>query len=345
MQSAESAIDSLKSIRFVPLILLACAAPGGASTLFEEAAVIDVRLTGPIASLIEKSDAHPELSFLLEADGRQHSVAVRVRGKSRTELCKIPPLRINFSESDTAGTVFAGQDKLKLVTHCKKADSYRVNVLEEYAAYRIFNLLSDVGFRVRLLRITYVDTDARSDDESERRYGFFIETTDELASRIGGRPVEAEGVRLGELNAQQAATVYIFHYLIGNTDWSLVTADGDDYCCHNGELFAIGEEIFVVPYDFDLSGLVNAKYAKPLPEMRISRVTQRRYRGYCIATDALTDSLRAIVAKQAEILGVIEELPDLSDRDIRSNTKYLRQFFDKAKNEEKLIRRFEQRCL
>jgi hypothetical protein len=51
-----------------------------------------------------------------------------------------------------AQTVFAGQEKLKVVTHCRNEDSGETNVLEEYAAYRILGLLTEAAYRVRLLR-------------------------------------------------------------------------------------------------------------------------------------------------------------------------------------------------
>jgi len=166
-----------------------------------------------------------------------------------------------------------------------------------------------------------------------------------LADRVGGQPVQEPAVSLQSLNSQQAATVYIFQYLIGNTDWSLVTADTDDTCCHNGDLFDIGSDRYYVPYDFDLSGLVNANYARPDPSLRISRVTQRRYRGYCISSDELKNALGAIKAQRTDILEVIKQLPRLSQKNIKAKTKYLDKFFDQANNEDKILKSFERRCL
>src|SRR5439155_1174386 len=65
-------------------------------------------------------------------------VDVRTRGIFRLKECAFPPLRLDFPESRVHGTVFAGQDKLKLVTHCRNARSpYEQNVLQEYVLYPI----------------------------------------------------------------------------------------------------------------------------------------------------------------------------------------------------------------
>ena len=61
-----------------------------------------------------------------------------------------------------------------LVTHCHyKRDDYEQYLLEEYLIYRMYNLLSDVSFNVRLGRITYVDTE--EDPDPMKQYKFLIE--------------------------------------------------------------------------------------------------------------------------------------------------------------------------
>lgn len=331
--------------KLLTLILLVHVSGASASSLFEENTVIKVNLVGPLSSLFEAADESEELPFLLRANGVEHSIKVRVRGKSRRRVCNFPPLRLNFADDDTAQTIFAGQDKLKLITHCFESNSAQTDILQEYAAYRIFNLLSEVGYRVRLLYITYSDTDGRLKENALDRYGVLIESSSELADRVGGQQAYVSGVSLRSLDSQQAATVYVFQYLIGNTDWSLVTADEDDVCCHNGDLFDIGSARYYVPYDFDLSGLVNARYARPDPSLRISRVTKRLYRGYCISTDALKHAIDTIKARRGDILDVINQLPGLSQRDTESTIKYLERFFTQASDEEEIVRSFERKCI
>jgi hypothetical protein len=198
---------------------------------------------------------------------------------------------------------------------------------------------------VRLLHITYTDTDGRLKEDTFERYGFLIESASALADRVGGQPVHVTGVTLSSLDSQQAATVFVYQYLIGNTDWSLVTADEDDTCCHNGDLFDIGSGRYYVPYDFDLSGLVNARYARPNPSLRISNVRKRLYRGYCISTDSVEKALSAIKAQKVDILGLIRQLPGLSQKDIDGTMKYVEQFFARTDDVDKTVQSFDRACL
>lgn len=340
-----SKVLRLLTAKFTLLVPLIVVSQAAASPLFETDATLEVSLAGPLHTLIAAREDRTELPFVLRVDGVEHDISVRVRGKSRAKLCRFPPLRLDFSADATEGSVFAGQDKLRLVTHCRFSDAAQADALEEYAAYRIFNLLSDVGYKVRLLHIAYTDTDGRLRNTSFDRYGFLIESSAEMSARVGGERIHVGGVALGSLNDRHAALVYVFQYLIANTDWSLVKADGEESCCHNGNIFDIGDELFYVPYDFDLAGLVNARYARPDPSLRISRVTQRKYRGFCMAREGLVDALNDIRAKKAEILEVLRTVPGLSAKDIKKDVRFIEKFFARAEDPEKLVRRFEDACL
>ncbi len=329
--------------RCAVLLLLASAA-GFASPLFENDEVLEITLVGPLSTAIKDTSVRNEYSFAVTVDGAEMNAAVRVRGISRVMVCDFPPLRFSFTTTDTSNTVFSGQGKLKLVTHCEKGADYEQNVLEEYAAYRIFNVLSDMSFRTRLARIRYVDSDD-PEDVGLVRYAFFTESDIALAERHNGSLVNTRSVNKKFLDERQASLAYVFHYLIGNTDWSLVRATDADTCCHNGLLVDIEDRHFYVPYDFDRAGLVNARYAKPHPNLRLRRVTQRRYRGYCVSNEVLKQALQAVVRRHADIVRVIEDLPYLSDKKTKMRARYLEGFFESAADEDKLLRKFERRCL
>ena len=72
-------------------------------------------------------------------------------------------------------------------------------------------------------------------------------------------------------------TVALFEYMIGNTDWAVTVS-------HNTRLMLSKDDTlskpYVVPYDFDYSGLVNTYYSIPDEKLEIETVTQRVYRGY-----------------------------------------------------------------
>ncbi|MDX1379840.1 MAG: hypothetical protein R3233_01905 [Xanthomonadales bacterium] len=313
--------------------------------LFADDSVIELTLEGPLSSTLDDREAREERAFSLRTGADGVPLEVRVRGKSRARICRFAPLRLDFESGSTAGTVFAGQDKLKLVLPCHDSDRAERDVLEEYAAYRIFNLLSDRSYRVRPLRVRFVDAEQPGEPPVMVRYAFVLESDEELSARIGLPEAQIQAVRRSELQADQAATVFIFQYLVGNTDWSLVTADGEEWCCHNLRLFGGVPDLYAVPYDFDLAGLVDAKYAKPDASLRIRSVTQRQYRGYCIDAAALGPALARITAQRAAILAVPGSLPLLDEKQSKTRVRFLEGFFEQAEDPQDLLEQFGKRCL
>lgn len=326
------------------ILALAVCAAGHASPLFDDTSVLAITLEGPLSTAINDTEDRLERAFSVSVNGEDIEVDVRIRGKSRVVHCRFPPLRLDFTSEAVAGSVLANQDKLKLVTHCKNRPDFEQNVLEEYAAYRLLNVLTDISFRARLLQVRYVDTE-KPGSEPLTRFGFVVESSEELARRVDGEVLAVRDVTRTMLDARQAALVYVFQYLIGNTDWSLVRFFDDDYCCHNGHLIRVGESNYYVPYDFDMSGLVSARYARPQPELRLRSVRVRRYRGYCTDSAALREALRFTVSRRDELRGVIADLPGLSAKNRQKQLRYIEDFFEAAANEHKLLKEFERRCL
>lgn len=311
--------------------------------LFSSDHVLHARLEGPLQATLRNKQERMERSFVLRLDETAYSVKVRTRGNSRLRVCSFPPLRLNFNKADTAGTVFDGQDKLKLVTHCKRGNAAQADLLQEYAAYRVLNLISPISYRVRLLRLTYVEDKEAFD--GQERFAFLIESQDALAARLNAQVFETKAISRRELELEHAAKVFVFQYLIGNTDWSMVTPQGKDRCCHNGDLVKAEDYVHYVPYDFDLAGIVDAKYAYPAPQLRIRKVTQRLYRGLCLSAEILSKAVQSVVAKQAQALALINDLPGLSRRDASRTAQYLQGFYEQAQDVDALLALFEKSCL
>jgi hypothetical protein len=315
---------------------------GGA--LFNSDKVLEVSLQGPLQQTIEDKEERRARPFKLLMDGQEFPVSVRVRGNSRARVCHFPPLRLQFGSDAAVGGVFAGHDKLKLVTHCRAKANYEENVLAEYAAYRIFAMLSDTAYRTRLLRISYTDT-ASLASEPLIRYGFLLEPTTDLAARVQAELAETPNVVKSLLQPDQAALVFVFQYLIANTDWSLVTATGEEYCCHNGTLLEKEGMHYLVPYDFDLAGLVNARYARPDPSVGIRSVRVPRYRGYCIPDLQIMAAVQAIGDREAEITALVQDLPGAGGKETKRRLELLERFFQKARNVEELVEKLERKCI
>jgi hypothetical protein len=316
-----------------------------ASPLFDHDTPVEVVISGPFRSLFESAQQPDYLPFSLDAGGSTQAVDIRVRGHSRLRVCEFPPLRLNFPAGGDASGVFAGQRRLKLVTHCRNSDRGEQDLLEEYAVYRVLNVLTDLSYRVRLLHIRYQDTEGALSPDAAVRYGFVLEPEEEFAARTGAVPVARAGFPRERHDREQAVLMYVFQYLIANTDWSLVKADYDEACCHNADLFKLDSRLFFVPYDFDLAGLVNARYAFPDSKLRIDRVTQRLYRGLCTDRDRLRRALATVKSKRAEILAVVRDLPGLEPRNAERAARYLDDFFAAAAEEEGLLKSFERHCL
>ena len=315
-----------------------------AAPLFESDEALEVELRGPLREMIADKRAPEARTFELLVGDEVLTVEARVRGHSRRKLCDFPPLQLDFSGSTTEVTVFAGQEKLKLVSHCKARSSYEDNVIDEYAAYRILSLLTELSFKVRLLRMRYVDT-TRPGKEPLERYAFVIESLDAFATRTGGAVVNREALVKSSLDRAQLADVFVFQYLIGNTDWSLVRARSEEFCCHNGELMERGGRLFYIPYDFDFAGLVNAGYAKPQPDLGIRSVKTRVYRGYCLEGLDLEAAILDVVEKEAEILELLGQLPAGQSGAGSARVRYVERFFEQAGDVEGLVRKFERACI
>lgn len=327
---------------FVVIACLLAPTASMAGSLFGDNSLLEVELEGPLESTIENLDTRQERPFVLRVNGSEIDVMVRVRGKSRARVCEFPPLRIRFPEG-LSESVFAGQDSLKLVSHCRDGKKGESNAMEEYMAYRIFNLFSPASYRVRPLQIHFIDTEKQGAESL--RYGFLIESSNDLAVRNQGELADRKGITLGQLDPEQAALTYVFQYMIGNTDWSLVAAEEEEFCCHNGKLLDIGGIIHYVPYDFDLSGLVNASYAKPDPSLKLRNVRLRRYRGFCSNKQVLLDAVKKVVSLKSQVMEVVTTTPGLTGREHKKSVTYLEAFFEKASESEELAEKFERRCI
>jgi hypothetical protein len=205
-------------------------------------------------------------------------------------------------------------------------------MLMEYVAYRILNRLTDLSYRVRLLQVDYVDTD--QDNKSRTKYAFLIESDYELARRTGMPQAQIGFTAEEQLDPRQTALYNVFQYLIGNTDFSPLRGAAGEVCCHNTVLLDNGDGTQQpVPYDFDLSGLVDAQYASPNPELKISSVRQRLYRGYCRHNEWLDDAIALTVRNRGAIRQLIEDQQQLMTGSKRKAQRYIDTFYDRMTDE------------
>jgi hypothetical protein len=326
--------------------------PGEPDRLFQDGSVIEITITAPMNPLLDKrpdEDYLPGSLAYTEADGSvvELEIGIRTRGNYRRQsrVCPFPPLRLNIKKSQAKGSLFHKQDKLKLVAHCRdNSGRYDQNVIKEYLAYRILNTLTDISYRVRLARVTYVDSEKK--DKDRVQYAFFIEHKSRLSKRLGLPAISTERLKVSELAGPYSDLTSLFQFLIGNTDFSPIAgAEGED-CCHNSTPFGHeGEPVYAIPYDFDMSGLVDAPYAEPNPRFRIKRVTQRLYRGRCAYNDYLPDSMQHFQDNREAIYGLIEQQEQLEESTRKKVRKFVDRFYDVIDNPKKVYREISSQCI
>lgn len=281
-----------------------------------------------------------ELTYF-EPEGDSVSIPVKIetRGHFRRsrDNCDFPPIWIRFPEDKVANTLFSGQDKVKLVTHCN--DNRRIFIdylLKEYLAYRIYNLLCDESYKVRLARITYYDIAGKN--KPLTRFAFIIEKTEHLASRIGGIELEFSRLPKEVTNTELTLKFSVFQYLIGNTDWSIPGL-------HNVRLISLpGPKYVPVPFDFDFSGLVGTYYAIPDPRIPIKSILHRIYRGPCVDMEIFESVFEMFIRIKPEIYSLISDFEYLEQKEKEKILKYFNKFYETLNNDRKLKREFINNC-
>ena len=264
---------------------------------------------------------------------------VRVRGIWRLKHCEFPPIRLNFAGKDTKNTVFDGLDKPKLVNYCRDNDQYEQYMLQEAQLYRIYQLLTPISHRVRVVRLTYLDS-ASGKKEAER-YAMIVEDPDQLANRLLSKPIKQKGASPADMEPKELALAYMFLYFIGNLDFSF---NG----LHNTELLGTMDgRILPVAYDFDYAGAVNASYAVPPPNYGVPNVRTRKFLASCEISPEFPGAVNRLVEKKDAIYALYhDEIGKLmSPSIVRETLGYFDDFYDQVKSQNDAERNIFRKCI
>ena len=260
---------------------------------------------------------------LSDKDSINKEIKLRSRGIMRHGYCDFPPIQLNFKKHGSRDSDIIAIDKIKMVTHCKTGNEDYL--IKEYLIYKLYNVLTDLSFKVRFIRVVYINTYKKS--KPINTYAFIIEPLDMLASRTN--TVEEKSPNLSQRNIMRESLdrVAIFNYMIGNTDWSV----GGQHNCevllpHNVVKPYPG---LLVPYDFDYAGLVDADYAVPAEKLGLKSVRERHYDGMCRSEDDIINALREFTEKKDDFYRVINEFPLLSEKDKKEMIGYLDSFYSR----------------
>lgn len=316
--------------------------------LFESEAPLAVTLQAPWSDVLKRAKQpvrHAAVLGYADARGKAHRIAttVETRGLTRLRVCRFPPLRIRFAKGAAAGSDFAGQDALKMVTHCDTPQAFSQYYVQELLAYRIYNRVTERSFRVRALDATYQDPDGGN--FAGPRFAFVVEDVGDMARRNGLERDRKARFAPADYDSLALSRFMLFQYLIGNTDWDVTTGPQSDECCHNVRVIgADGQKRIPVPYDFDSAGMVATNYSAPAASLPIKDVRQRLYRGLCSHNDTLEAARQEFLGHRQAFLALVQAEARLNSSRKRALTGYFEDFYATLGDDAKFASEISGKC-
>ncbi len=269
----------------------------------------------------------------------KHEVRVKARGKNRREICAIPPFWMNIRYAGIEAEDLAEVIKVKVVTRCRYSSIYKDYVLKEYLIYQIYNLLSPYSFNTRLVRLTLIDTGRK--DKVYEDWGFIIEPEAMMAERNNAMPIKSDKLALATVNKEWMDKVAYFHYMIGQADYSVTGR-------HNLKVITLKEYgpsgFITVPYDFDYTGLVDATYAVPGPNLGIESVRDRYYLGACRSEEVHQQAIEWLASYRDEITDLILSFEYLDEDERMEMIEYMESYYKESESRGFISRRITPTC-
>lgn len=306
--------------------------------LFASEEPIKITLTIDIRTVRNDNSDDPQYSegnlvlYNSPEDSITLDIEVKARGHARRlyGFCTFPPIKLNFKKKQVEGTVFEGQDKLKLVSYCKDMESYEDYVLQEYLIYKMYNMFTPYSFKVRLVEVTYKDIKDKANEVV--RYGFLIEDDERMAERNGGTITEVLMSNHDRCERETLDIFTIFEFMIGNADWWIAKP-----VMHNVKLvYFEGKPIVPVPYDFDYCGAINTSYAVPPEVLDLSSVRIRYFMGFCRLQGTYENTITLFNDKKDAIYDMYNNFELLDEKKIKSVLKYYDDFYEIVNDPKKL---------
>ncbi|HET9430705.1 MAG TPA: hypothetical protein VFO70_05990, partial [Chitinophagaceae bacterium] len=241
------------------------------------------------------------------------------------ENCAMPPIRLHFDNPSSPRLQPLG--KLKLVVGCGATNEDEQLIIKEFLAYKMYNMLTEKSFRVRLVKIRYEDTKGKVRPYSQ--YGFLLEDVDDMAKRNGCRELENVAISTEGTERKQMTLVAMYEYMIGNTDWSVPAF-------HNIKLIHPANDLkavpFAVPYDLNHCGFVNASYAAPPEDLGITSVKERLYRGFPRTMEELQETINLFKAQKDNFYSLINNCQWLNKASKKESINFLDDFYKTIDN-------------
>lgn len=257
-------------------------------------------------------------------------VGVELRGHFRLENCQIPPTKFKLKPADTKNTLFEGTKKLKFITPCQRTGEKDRVVVKEYLCYQFYKQVSQYYFNTRLLSVDITDY-SKKKPQKIPMLAFFLEDLEPIARRHNATEVKGSTLLPMKFDAKEFARNDLFQFMIGNIDWSAVYQ-------HNIGVIKVGNDpLITIPYDFDMSGFVNAAYAQSTRE--------RTYRGFCRDEAIMQEVRQEFLKLQSDFNATIDAHAEyFSSADINDMKSYLEGFYDILKDDQQFKESIIEKC-
>ncbi|MFT4766934.1 MAG: hypothetical protein ACI8RN_000058 [Glaciecola sp.] len=337
-------------LRRLAAIGLLFTSSGFAAPLFDSDELLELRLAAPFELIDKERDKEKEYTGSLSYEDPElgpttldAKLSVRGNFRLRKDICSHAQLWVNLKKSQLKGTLFAKQNKLKLVVQCKDSDRYAEYIGREHQAYEIFRTLSDLSLDTRMLNVAYEDSEG---GETREQIGFFIQHQDRLAKQNDMLVYKEITANKSRLDPDRSALVALFMYLVSNTDYSFIAAAPGETCCHNIKLLEAeeGGALYPLPYDYDSTGFVNTSYAEPAGGIGQSNVKQRMYRGYCAPEDTTANAIALLQSNREAIYAIAADTTYVSEKSVKRTAKYLDKFYSVLDDPKKVRREIVEEC-
>lgn len=311
------------------------------SSLFKVENILAIQLSYSKKNLLSftNDSTYIESDLFYQKDGgskKSIPTQIRARGNYRKSNCYYLPLKIKLNKEAAEGTIFQDDKKLKIVLPCLNSSKSNDDVLKEFLAYKIYELITLYHFETRLLSIQLKE-ETKSKTIEHDLIGFFIQDDKKAALMNQGKLIKRH-VHPKNQDPISSVRNAFFQFMIGNTDYSITYQ-------HNEKLFYIDAKIIPVPYDFDMSGFVNPSYAvvsainnKILP---IDKVTDRLYRGFDRDDDILQQVRKEFLLQEKDIYALMDKYQNnfRYPKEFTACKSYVQSFYKIIKDDKKFANR------
>lgn len=305
--------------------------------VFLESDILPIKLSYSIKEVKKETNDSTYIDSKLDyqlKDGSWQSLAIQLRrrGNYRLKNCYFLPLKMKIKKEDSKNTFFEDHKNFKIVMPCLIQNDNNDNVIKEYLAYKLYEIVSPYHFKTRLLAIDF-EEDKGSKTKSFKLKGILVEDDKKMAKRLEGKMYERFRHPLSQEPLSSIRNAF-FQYMIGNTDFSQAYQ-------HNIKIVYIDKNMVPVPYDFDMAGFVNTSYAVVSQiqgeSLGMESVTERKFRGFARDIKLYEQVRQEFINNKQILISILDSNASFFEdpKEFSTAKNYILSFFDVLVNDQK----------